>query len=310
MVAGVIATYMAYDQPPWDPSKTGKARVQAIKDYIRTDESSWKRPGKGERLIWNGATEEIRNSVGAKMCKRDDCSDTPPPPEQSSPAQPPSPPADQEKKCYQDVTTTKFVDRDMVLKLIDESFCPDAQKQGKLDDNSGSISRTYNMDTPEQIELAADAKPGDDMTSDLEKCKDVMHELVDSCDTTNNKWKRGGERQVGYVKFRVSPQKDRWRDIDNAKPWGGCEFTNKAVYYQYWVWGSGFLGSDKGEQLKSALDGDGGISGSDFDFSYGGGDDHREWTMKFRGIAIVKSQDKVKDHMEDIGGIDANCVQK
>ena len=37
-VAGVIAQHMVYQ--PWDRSKTGKDRVQAIKDFIRSDESS------------------------------------------------------------------------------------------------------------------------------------------------------------------------------------------------------------------------------------------------------------------------------
>jgi hypothetical protein len=63
-VAGVIATYLNYDPPPWDGSKTGKARVQAIKEFLVNDASSWDDTGK-ERSIWNGATRADHQSVGA-----------------------------------------------------------------------------------------------------------------------------------------------------------------------------------------------------------------------------------------------------
>jgi hypothetical protein len=46
IVAGVIATYFNYDPAPWDASKTGKARVQAIKDFLVSDASSWDDEGK------------------------------------------------------------------------------------------------------------------------------------------------------------------------------------------------------------------------------------------------------------------------
>lgn len=55
---------MAYDKVPWDDSKTGKARVQEIKDFIQKDESSRKHTG-DIRSIWNGATKDAHSSVGA-----------------------------------------------------------------------------------------------------------------------------------------------------------------------------------------------------------------------------------------------------
>jgi hypothetical protein len=63
-VAGVIATYFNYDPAPWDASKTGKARVQAIKDFLVNDASSWDDDGK-VRSIWNGATRADHQSTGA-----------------------------------------------------------------------------------------------------------------------------------------------------------------------------------------------------------------------------------------------------
>jgi hypothetical protein len=84
MVAGVIATYLNYDPPPWDGSKKGKERVQAIKDYIRSDKSSWvHKAGSDLNVIWNGATKEDHKSVGANQ-------ENPPSPQPSPPA--PAPP--------------------------------------------------------------------------------------------------------------------------------------------------------------------------------------------------------------------------
>lgn len=64
IVAGVIATYFNYDPKPWDDSKTGKERVQAIKDFIRSDSSSWTDSGL-TRTVWNGATRADHQSTGA-----------------------------------------------------------------------------------------------------------------------------------------------------------------------------------------------------------------------------------------------------
>jgi hypothetical protein len=63
-VAGVIATYFNYDPAPWDGSKTGKPRVQAIKEFLVSDASSWDDTGK-LRTIWNGATKTDHQSAGA-----------------------------------------------------------------------------------------------------------------------------------------------------------------------------------------------------------------------------------------------------
>jgi hypothetical protein len=63
-VAGIIATYLNYDTPPWDGSKTGKERVQEIKNFLVNDASSWDDSGK-VRSIWNGATRADHKSAGA-----------------------------------------------------------------------------------------------------------------------------------------------------------------------------------------------------------------------------------------------------
>ncbi|KAF2821808.1 hypothetical protein CC86DRAFT_100900 [Ophiobolus disseminans] len=63
-VAGLIATYLSYDQKPWDDSKTSIDRVKEIKRFITSKESSWERKP-GINVIWNGATEEDHKNAGA-----------------------------------------------------------------------------------------------------------------------------------------------------------------------------------------------------------------------------------------------------
>jgi hypothetical protein len=59
MVAGLVACFMSFDEQPW-PQLNGKERVQAIRQFLKTDiNSGWKRDDwggqAGQRVIWNGA---------------------------------------------------------------------------------------------------------------------------------------------------------------------------------------------------------------------------------------------------------------
>lgn len=54
---------------------------------------------------------------------------------------------------------SKYMNRDGIIKVIN-NFCDEAVKQGVLDKDSGSIARTYNKDTPEQVDIALDYRPG------------------------------------------------------------------------------------------------------------------------------------------------------
>ncbi|KAF2105862.1 peptidase S8/S53 domain-containing protein [Lophiotrema nucula] len=69
IVAGLIATYMNYDPPPWGQVEMGRERVEKIKEFLKKDETSWER-NTGERIIWNGADKAAHDSVGGLVCKR------------------------------------------------------------------------------------------------------------------------------------------------------------------------------------------------------------------------------------------------
>jgi hypothetical protein len=58
-VAGLIATYISYATKPWDDTKTGVDRINAIIEYLVSEDSSDERAANsGIRMIWNGATED------------------------------------------------------------------------------------------------------------------------------------------------------------------------------------------------------------------------------------------------------------
>jgi hypothetical protein len=266
---------MAYDEVPWDKNKQELDKIKAIKEYIQTDKSSWERKANsGINIIWNGATKEAHDSVGANpsSCsgtkKRQDCSD-----------EPLLPPEPAKLHCV-GLGSNKYAGRERVLKIIDEKFCPEAAEQGHLDKDSGSIARTYNEGTLEEVHAAMDWAPGENFTPDLEKCKAIMREITDSCDTDNSRWKSGGEKGDGPVNYRWKVERER-RPIDQAHSWGGCDNHYSGVFDVNTVWGAGWLGDDNGDALLDGLKKKG-LSPTEWSFNYGGGDDHREWTATFR----------------------------
>jgi hypothetical protein len=76
-----------------------------------------------------------------------------------TPAPAPAPaPAAVSLQCF-GTGKSKYINRDSIMKVID-IFCGEAANQDTLDKDSGSIARTYNKDTPEQVDIAMDYRPG------------------------------------------------------------------------------------------------------------------------------------------------------
>jgi hypothetical protein len=58
-VAGLIATGMAYDDPPWDQTKKGLNRIISMTKYLQSTEGSVARgTDKKIKQIWNGAPSQ------------------------------------------------------------------------------------------------------------------------------------------------------------------------------------------------------------------------------------------------------------
>jgi hypothetical protein len=219
-----------------------------------------------------------------------------------TPAPAPAPaPAAVTLQCF-GTGNSKYINREGIIKVIN-TFCDEAAKQGTLDKDSGSIARTYNKDTPEQVDIAMDYKPGLNWRPMKDKCVEQMIITTDGCDTNSNHWKGGGSRKDTDVTYHWAPSKSRSVPVEQAKVWGGCDGTTGGSYT---IWGAHWAADDFGSELLNNLKGKG-ISPTQWKFNYGGGDDHREWTAKFQ--TIIHAWPQVESSMESVGGwgLDIGC---
>ncbi|KAF2831048.1 subtilisin-like protein [Ophiobolus disseminans] len=314
IVAGVIAAYMSSEQPPWDTSLTGIDRVLAIKAFIKSednDKTAWARPGEKIKVIWNGADKEAHKSVGANTCaspssriKRQDSCDAKPAP----PSEPPKGPA---PKCN-DFGPKKlnYVTQAMVLPLLDD-FCTQAATQGGLDKDSSSLTRIFNRDAIEHVEIAMDWERGRDFKPDETKCKHYMKDvLVGDCDRENNDWASGGEITIDSVKYRWHTPNNRAKPVDQFAKWGKCWKSYKGLYDEYDINAAGWEGDNFGNELYQNLKGKG-ISPSKWKFNYRLGEDGSEWRAEFQ--TIIGAVQQVEASVEAVarngpgGGFDFEC---
>lgn len=79
---------------------------------------------------------------------------------------------------------SKYINRDGIMKVID-TFCDEAAKQGTLDKDSGSIARNYHKDTPEEVNISMDYRPGLNWRPMKDKCVEQMMIVTDGCDTNS-----------------------------------------------------------------------------------------------------------------------------
>jgi hypothetical protein len=64
MVAGIVATFMAYDEEPWGNGFTGIERTKKIEQFLRSEPGSgYKRFPSGERVVWNGADQAAHDGA-------------------------------------------------------------------------------------------------------------------------------------------------------------------------------------------------------------------------------------------------------
>jgi hypothetical protein len=86
------------------------------------------------------------------------------------------------------------------------------QGQGTQDKNSGSYSRTFNVGTRDEVELAVDWPPGQSLN--MLPCGATMNEISAGCDGNdpqNNplNWKGGGSKQLGNALYHITPKVQR-----------------------------------------------------------------------------------------------------
>jgi hypothetical protein len=288
---------MSYDEPPWGKMERNLDRVKAIKKFIQTDRSSWERKP-GVNMIWNGADKQAHESVGAHLCQRDgeDCESEPAPPPAPEPA--PEPVGVTSKTCN-GIDNNRYIVAETIGALIDYSFCPDAVTQGRHDDNTQSIKRTYLQGTSEQVDLAIDWSPSLDWKPNLDDCKKYMRQLIDECDVGTHviPWRGGGNIHVGKedVVYRWNPTTLRQKAMD--KPWGHCHKSLKFGYEKYTITGAGWLNSGFGHELHDRIESKN-LQPTGWDFRYGLNEDGREWTLWVQ--TLIGSEPRVQNAIREV----------
>ncbi|KAL8881308.1 MAG: hypothetical protein Q9198_001467 [Flavoplaca austrocitrina] len=123
------------------------------------------------------------------------------------------------------------------LKNVIPTFCEDAEKQGVLDKDSGSLVRSYNVGGVDAVTLSIDWPSGADFRPQKDECIGFMTTVMDSCDGNDPEhnplnWKHGGSNQVADVRYNVIPTAQRYKA-------GTCSMHVHEKEYFYGVDGPG-----------------------------------------------------------------------
>ncbi|KAJ4188666.1 hypothetical protein NW767_011774 [Fusarium falciforme] len=268
LVAGEIANLLTYETVPFDTSDG--SLVKNLKAYLQSDKGSWERVP-GIRVLWNGVTEETHNSKEHAQCNT--------------------------------LQADIYVERDDVKGLIENEFCPDATVRRDLQQDSFSISRTYNEGTPNKVTLSMDLETGSSVKHNGDDCIKYLMMAVDDCDSSSEvnpaNYKAGGLITIGGDRYRVSP--GTLRSAAEKGKHAACDSAYKVFFNEHWVWGHGWASSDNGKSLQDEVKGCA-LLPDTWSFEYGLGDDGREWTAKFRTGVFQKSC--VGNALKTAAGID------
>ncbi|KAM0290842.1 hypothetical protein ACHAO9_004769 [Fusarium lateritium] len=244
LVAGEIANLLSYETVPFDTSDGNL--VRNLIAYLQSDKGSWER-FPGIRVLWNGV-EESNNPKELIECNG----------------------------LQKDV----YVERDDVHKLIEDDFCPTQMRRNGLHQEAGTVSRIYNINTPNKVTLAYTLEEGTSINP--QECVKYLMMALDGCvyeDNNISNYQGGGQVTVAGSTYSVSP--GTLRSPAGFGKQGGCDSAYKVYFNRYWVWGHGWASSDNGETLKEELKGCA-LFPDTWHFTYGLGDDGREWTAEFR----------------------------
>ncbi|KAF5549796.1 subtilisin [Fusarium mexicanum] len=248
-VAGEIANLLSYEKVPLDTSDGNL--VKNLKAYLQSDAASWERYP-GIRVLWNGVREE-NNQKETVKCNG--------------------------------LETDRYIEREEVKHLIEDEFCPEVSSSRDLRPQNSAISRIYNMDTPNKVRLSVSLSQGDSVSD----CVKYLMMTVDDCyrvDNDPSDYKGGGQTIIGDATYEVYP--GSLRSPSRYGKQAGCDSTYKFTFNEYWVWGHGWASSDHGKALKKEIKGCA-LLPDTWKFTYGIGEDGREWTARFRTGVFQKS---------------------
>lgn len=159
LVSGQVANLLSYDAVPFDTSNGNL--VKNMRDYFKTNPTaSWERIP-GTHVLWNGVTEKDNPKIEAQP---------PAPVSAPSPSSPSLP-------CN-GINNNKWMARDALLNKVSAS-CADAAKQGMQDYNSGSIARSYDIGTINDLALSMEWPSGAAFQPLEADCNNYMTQIID-----------------------------------------------------------------------------------------------------------------------------------
>ncbi|KAI1171749.1 hypothetical protein F4777DRAFT_593495 [Nemania sp. FL0916] len=196
-----------------------------------------------------------------------------------------------------------------------KDFCKAAVAQGVQDKGSGSIVRTYNARTLDEVDISVDWPPGVKIPFNEAECNKRLKATSDDCDGNDPanpmNWKGGGTTTVTstspklQVLYHITPKHLR-QPLPN-KPGGSCDVSYKVFFDEFWIWGNGYAGSEFGQEkdgLLQQIKGCDGLTG--WNFQYGLGDDGREWSAN--GHLLIGKAACIGHAIESAGGPkDVDC---
>ncbi|KAF2742300.1 hypothetical protein M011DRAFT_462542 [Sporormia fimetaria CBS 119925] len=177
----------------------------------------------------------------------------------------------------------KYISKDVAERNVNK-FCDDI----KIDENSNKIVRKFNEGSIEEIEIAIDWPSGLKFEPDVQRCKDILLEITNKCNTDNDDWRSGGYKKDGEFAYHWHVTKERSRAHVEKMPRaiGVCSTSSGFFIDDMQLCGSGFLGDDFGERLKSGIRGRGLILDEAYwKFEYGEfkcNGELYEWTASFK----------------------------
>ncbi|KAF2872898.1 peptidase S8/S53 domain-containing protein [Massariosphaeria phaeospora] len=269
LVGGLIATWMAStEQPKWDDSLEGLARVQAIRRFVKEGQGSgWQRQvPDGQRVVWNGATQQ--DHAGARLEGIEES----------------------ELNCY-DLETRQFGRRDSFEPLIDEMCKAGTGLEPSPVNDVDDYELEYYKEEMRWVKLRVRKPLGKTIRYDFDACKKAMTRILNECDNDpDNKmgWKAGGEVRVGHVIWSIEPQK--LRNPWTSEPHGGCKLFGT---WSIEIWGQGWSGHHLHDKIRPKWG-----RNAEWHLNYENAVDHREWSYRAVNNGITQDGSEFHERIE------------
>lgn len=198
--------------------------------------------------------------------------------------------------------------RDNARAHVDE-YCNEMGGQYKPG-TEGNFEKSYETGTAEEQiwSFQWKAKGQSEQPAVVEKCKAVMADLIDGCDTNSHEWKHGGrfvwatDPNSPDAEYTFNMRAKRARNTPVGKRVGKCDVWYKFWYDEFFISGGGFAGADHGQsQLLGNLRRCGVVSEWRFDYYDKIQDDGTEWNAYGRIPIGAQQWDCVRRAMVDSG---------